>query len=311
MGKANRKMNKNKKKKGQEMQSAMVQKLREELSTLFAEEKYSDVINKLAELVQAGDYDPEMLYAGAYSYFMIGDYERAAGMVENVLNFAPGHLAARILLARICILEDRTDDSLAIFDFVLEHSEAQLTQEQREDMEDILEYYGRNEADHLKAEFPHVAAFLGLVPAAMPIAEPAAAPAASASLFSVPVTPAASAAVPEAPAVEVPVAAPEAPQAAAAESVEAEIQAVMGKDASLSDKVRLLQAFAGGHFTAGEYAAAAKFLEAALAIDGQDANVISNLAVLAKRMGKVDKALAFAAKLPQTDFLLLDFLLQK
>ena len=38
MGKANRKMNKNKKKKGQEMQSAMVQKLREELSTLFAEE---------------------------------------------------------------------------------------------------------------------------------------------------------------------------------------------------------------------------------------------------------------------------------
>lgn len=309
MGRANRKMNKNKKKKEQEMQSAMVQKLREELSTLFAEEKYSDVINKLAELVQAGDHDPEMLYSGAYSYFMIGDYERAAGMVENVLTFAPGHLAARILLARICILEDRTDDSLAIFDFVLEHSENQLTQEQREDMEDILEYYGRNEAEHLQADFPHVAAFLGLAPAATS----AAAPVPKASSFTVPaapVEPAASVTVPEAPAVEAPIAAPAAPQAAAAESVEAEIQAVMGKDASLSDKVRLLQAFAGGHFTAGEYAAAAKLLETALTIDGQDANVIRNLAVLAKRMGKVDKALELAARMPQTDFLLLDFLMQ-
>lgn len=309
MGRANRKMNKNKKKKDQEMQLAMIQKLREELNTLFAEEKYSDVINKLAELVQAGDHDPEMLYDGAYSYFMIGDYERAAGMVENVLTFAPGHLAARILLARICILEDRTDDSLAIFDFVLEHSESQLTQEQREDMEDILEYYGRNEAEHLQADFPHVAAFLGLAPAATS----AAAPAPKASSFTVPaapVEPAAPVTVTEAPAVEAPIAAPEAPQAAAAESVEAEIQAVMGKDASLSDKVRLLQAFAGGHFTAGEYAAAAKLLETALTIDGQDVNVIRNLAVLAKRMGKVDKALELAARMPQTDFLLLDFLMQ-
>lgn len=159
-------------------------------------------------------------------------------------------------------------------------------------MEDILDYYGRNEADHLKAEFPHVAAFLGLAPALTkaPAAEPVAD------------------AVPEI-ATEGPVAAPAAQQMA--ESVEAEIQAVMGKDASLSDKVRLLQAFAGGHFTAGEYVAAAKFLETALSIDGKDINVIRNLAVLAKRMGKTDKALELAAKLPQTDFLLLDFLLQK
>lgn len=304
MGKANRKMNKNKKKKGQEMQSAMVQKLREELGALFAEEKYSDVINKLAELVQAGDYDPEMLYAGAYSYFMIGDYERSASMVENVLNFAPGHLAARILLARICILEDRTDDSLAIFDFVLEHSEAQLTQEQREDMEDILEYYGRNEAEHLKSEFPHVAAFLGLTPAVVPQAA------------AIPAEPAAPV-VPQNVSQETPVVAgasmdePVKAEEKAAEDVEAEIQAVLNKDASLCDKVRLLQAFAGGHFTAGEYVAAAKLLETALSIDDKDINVIRNLAVLAKRMGKTDKALELAAKLPQTDFLLLDFLLQK
>ena len=96
MGKASRKMNKNKKNKEQNMQLENVQELREELRALFAEEKYSDVINKLAELVQVGDHDAEMLYDGAYSYFMLGDYSRAAGMVQNVLTFEPGHIAARI-----------------------------------------------------------------------------------------------------------------------------------------------------------------------------------------------------------------------
>lgn len=288
VGKANRKMNKNKKKKGQELQSGIVQEKREELRALFTQEKYSDVINKLAELVQAGDHDAEMLYAGSYSYFMLGDYSRAAAMVENVLTFAPGHIAARILLARICILEDRTDDSLAIFDFVLEHSVNDLTQEQREDVEDILDYYGRNEADHIREEFPHVAAFLGLTEG---LAEPAA-----------PV---------QAETASAPVAAPLAETrqpAPAAENYQAEVQAVLDKDISLAEKLRVLQAFAGGHFLAGDYQAAAAFLEAALKIDSQDESLLRNLAVLAKRMGQTDKALAIAAKLPQTDLLLLDFL---
>lgn len=289
MGKANRKMNK--KKKGQELQSELVQELREELRALFAEEKYSDVINKLAELVQAGDHDAEMLYAGAYSYFMIGDYGRAAGMVESVLSFAPQHIAARILLARICILEDRTDDSLAIFDFVLEHGKDSLTQEQREDMEDILDYYGRNEAEHLKEEFPHVAAFLGLTPVATQVET----------------------AAPQVQAVTVvqpqPVAAPAASRTESQSSdYQAEIQAILSKDITLKEKIHLLQAFAGGHFLDGDYQVAAAFLEAALKIDGQDVNVLRNLAVLAKRMGQNDKALAIAAQMSQTDFLLLDFL---
>lgn len=291
MGKANRKMNKNKKNKGQKVQTEKLQELREELRDLFTEEKYSDVINKLAELVQDGDHDAEMLYDGAYSYFMLGDYTRAAGMVQNVLTFDQGHLAARILLARICILEDRTDDSLAIFDFVLEHGENVLTQEQREDIEDILDYYGRNEAEHIKAEFPHVAGFLGLAPLAEET-ESVAAPT---------------------PAVKVQTVEPQAAMPQAAEQggdYRSEIQAVLTKDISLSDKIRLLQVFAGGHYMAGDYQAAAAFLEAALGIDGQDENVLRNLAITAKRMGKTEKAWEFAAKLPQTDLLLVDFLMQ-
>ncbi len=274
------------------MQLENVQELREELRALFAEEKYSDVINKLAELVQVGDHDAEMLYDGAYSYFMLGDYSRAAGMVQNVLTFEPEHIAARILLARICILEDRTDDSLAIFDFVLEHGENVLTQEQREDIEDILDYYGRNEAEHIKAEFPHVAGFLGLEPLTEDAAVPMAASIHAATGQHVE------------------------PQATMSKTLEqggdyrSEIQAVLNKDISLKEKIRLLQVFAGGYFMANDYQAVAAFLETALNIDGQDENVLRNLAVTAKCMGMTDKALKFAAKLQQTDLLLLHFLRQ-
>ena len=36
-------------------------------------------------------YDAETMYAGAYSYFMLGDYNRAAQWIKSTLAFAPKH----------------------------------------------------------------------------------------------------------------------------------------------------------------------------------------------------------------------------
>ena len=83
------------------------------------------------------------------------------------------------------------------------------------------------------------------------------------------------------------------------------------KKLPLRKKVRLLNVFAGAHFAAGEHEAAAVLLSAALDIDAADPETLRNLAVLAKCMGESDKALAIVAKLPQTDFLLLDYLRRK
>ncbi len=122
--------------------------------------QYAEALEVLAELVQMKDVKPEFLYDGAYSYFMLGDYERAAAWVENVLKYDANHLPARILLARICILEDRTDDGLSVFEFVLKNGRSRLSEEDREEIEDVISYYFRKDPERVRREYPHIAEFM-------------------------------------------------------------------------------------------------------------------------------------------------------
>lgn len=277
-----------------------------DLQHLFETEQYADYINRLAEIVQEGHYDEDALYHGAYSYFMLGDYLRAANMVNDVLTVSPMHLEARILLARICLLDDRTDDGLAIFDFILEHFTEQMTEAQTDDLKDVLDYYANTETENIRENFPHVTHFLqkvGLMPETAAADAPQEAEAAS---TCVPVPEAAEVTEAEEPSELAASAAAAAPAPDAA----AEIAQVMAQQISLADKVRLLNAFAAAHFMAGaaEYAAAQAELEQALQLDTASAETLRNLAVLAKCQGETDKAWNFAAKLPTSDFLLMAFL---
>ena len=308
MSRSSRKIRRKQQQQKQVENMQEITSLKEKIQQAYQEEDYAGVINTLAELVQDGSHDASDLYLGAQSYFMLGDYMRAARMVETILELAPGHVDARILLARICVLEDRTDDGLAIFDFILEHYEASLTTQQREDIEDILEYYGHNESERLCANFPHIAAFLHLAGSQETPAKPEPAQEIPVA-FAEPAQPAAP---------EQPVAAPAAPEqptastveapAAAADTAQTEITQIRQQQVSVAEKIRLCQAFAGAHYVSGDLAGAEALLTEALGLDGQDAGTLRSLAVLLKRQGQADKALALAAKLPETDFLLLDFL---
>ncbi len=297
MSRSSRKIRRKQQQQKQVENMQEITSLKEKIQQAYQEEDYAGVINTLAELVQDGSHDASDLYLGAQSYFMLGDYMRAARMVETILNLAPGHVDARILLARICVLEDRTDDGLAIFDFILEHYEVSLTTQQREDIEDILEYYGHNESERLCADFPHIAAFLHLAGSQEPPAEPEP--------------------VQEIPVASVETARPAAPEQAAVapaetepvtDTAQAELAQIRQQQVSVAEKIRLCQAFAGAHYVSGDLAGAEALLMEALGLDGQDAGTLRSLAVLLKRQGQTDKALALAARLPETDFLLLDFL---
>ena len=79
------------------------------------------------------------MYDGAYAYFMLGDYPRAINWVNTTLSYDSAHVQARILLGRICILEDRTEDGLAILDFVLENCRSVIPEASLDEMEEILE----------------------------------------------------------------------------------------------------------------------------------------------------------------------------
>ncbi len=273
----------------------------ERMQEKFDNDDFLGVLQDLTELINSGCYDPKALYLGAYSYFMQGDYVRAAALVNDTLQFTPQDVETRILLARICMLEDRSDDGLAIFDFVLEHYADQLTLEQHDDVEDILDYYAQNEPEHIAKDFPHIAAFMHV--AAAPAGGTSQAAAESGIEDAViaepePASQAAGAVTSAEPAAE----------SADETDIEAEIEQVMAADMALAAKVRLLNNFAGAHYVAGELEAAQQELRKALTIDDQSVTTIRNMAVLLKDQGKADLAWQVAAQLPETDFLLLAYL---
>ena len=103
-----KKKHQKKKVQGQETKNM----LREELKRHVSNDEYADALDVLAQMVQSGTkISADDMYDGAYCYFMSGDYERTAKWLDSVLAAEPAHVKARLLLARLCILEGRTDSA--------------------------------------------------------------------------------------------------------------------------------------------------------------------------------------------------------
>ena len=160
MGKASRKMKKKQQQEAEAGLQAEVKTTEQKLFRQIEEEAYSEALDTLVELVQKKSVSPQAMYAGAYAYFMMGDYDRAANWIDNTLRYVPNHVAARILLARLCILQDKADAGLAIFDLLTDKFLPAMKEEERDEIESLAGFYGRNEPDKIKREYPHLAAFL-------------------------------------------------------------------------------------------------------------------------------------------------------
>lgn len=304
MSKSSRKLHKKKEKAAQVQFRQRDAGLREQMKEQMESGDYAEALTSLADLVKDNSYDPDLMYDGAYCYFMVGDYERATKWVDMVMDLAPYHIPARILLARLCIINEREEGALALADVLLAGSREMLTEDQSQDLNDILEYYYRCEPERIRKDYPHVAEFVAGAAEESTPARPAVD------------APAVSARRPE-PAQEAPAeerqAAPvqeervevAAPQAA---DVEGELKAIAEKAVPLQAKIHLYNVFAGGYFYQKNYEAAWKFLTEALKIDQLDAETLRNMALLCHEQGDKEKAQQFAAQLPQTDFLFLSAL---
>lgn len=318
MGKASKKMKRQQKRRASTEQMKQCAPMEQELDQLFTAEAYEKVLEKLAQLIQSGDIKPDLLYKGAYSYFMLGDYERAAEWVSNTLNYAPLHIDARILLARICFRQDRPADGLALYEFLLEHVRGTMTAEQEKQIEDSSEYYVRRDRDQIRQKFPQLAEFLMLgedsaqeekkgdaeksgtsdgsdtLAALRSLKQKLQHAAAETSADSAPD-------VRAEPKKENDAAEPAEGSGGARDKI-AEIQV---QQISLREKVRLLNRFAGAEYLQGRYRQAAEFLTAALELDCGDVPSLRNMAMAQAALGDNDKAQSFAAQLPDTDFVLL------
>ena len=258
----------------------------EQIHAYVKKEKYAEAINAFADVLAQGE-PPKDCYADvARAYFELGDYKRAADWVSNALSVDPGNVDMRILLARICQRERRTDDALKLYENILAVHAAALTAAQRAEIEQRAGLDARLAQDKTRTAYPHLAALLGLAPA----------PAAP----TVPSVPASSGTAPIAP-----VSVPAAPAAQSSGSAKAQAAQIMAQSIRPAEKMAALNAFAGAAYVQDDYAGARELLTAALELDPGCDVTLRNMALLLHEIGEREKALQVAAKMGQTDFMLL------
>ena len=239
----------------------------EQIHAYVKKEKYAEAINAFADALAQGEPPKECYGDVAHAYFEMGDYKRAADWISNALSINADDVDVRILLARICQREKRTDDALKLYENILSLHQAVLTDAQRAEIERRAGLDARLTQDRTRAEYPHLAALLGL----------AAAPA-------------------------VPAAAPTAQSSGDAKAQAAQI---MAQPIRPAEKTAALNAFAGAAYVQDDYAGARELLTAALELDPGCDMTLRNMALLLHEIGEREKALQVAAKMGQTDFMLL------
>lgn len=343
MGKTSRKLHKKTQKLQQYEGQQKVEQLKVRLAGFEADMNYAEAINTLAELIDQGDHEPELYYKIAWNYYNLNDYDRAASWVNNTLSAVPGHVDARILLGKLCLLNDRIDDALAIFEFVLDNYENGLSNEQQESLEEVLCFYGKHQHELLIKSYPHILKFLdradgqpasAVVTDTMPATELpmaqkhkegnvslAAAQGALSRLKammeqqktaisandsvagSAKIKPVARLGQEKIVEPETVIPVPSEPERTP--SVDGIRLDILAKPVSLLDKVHLFNSFAASYYFSQDYSSAESLLRAALELDQTDEQTLRNLAVLQKDMRQGEQALATAGRLPQADFLLL------
>ena len=258
----------------------------EQIHAYVKKEKYAEAINAFADALAQGEPPKECYADVARAYFELGDYKRAADWVSNALSVDQGNVDVRILLARICQRERRTDDALKLYENILAVHAAALTATQRAEIEQRAGLDARLAQDKTRTTYPHLAALLGLAPAS-------AAPA-------VPAAPASSGTAPIAP-----VSVPAAPAAQSSGSAKAQAAQILAQPIRPAEKMAALNAFAGAAYVQDDYAGARELLTAALELDPGCDVTLRNMALLLHEIGEREKALQVAAKMGQTDFMLL------
>ncbi len=288
---------KNKKQKAQ--QQTNNQQLKTKMQQLVAEENYVDAMDVMAEIAQTGIMDSETMYLGALCYFKTDDCERATKWVAHALEKDAGNYRAKLLLVRICIMEDRVQDGLHILENLLATDGGKISEAEREDLLDDLYYFKYSDQEML-ADCPQIKKLLGIEDSNA-VAEEARQTEIVASV--------------EKTAMEAHVAIEESAEHEKVAEVESQpteeaampdaheiVENILSQAISLQDKVKLLNNFAAGCYQSGDYAGAYTLLAEALKIDSCNEAVLRNMVYTCMAQQDMDKALAFASNMPMVDF---------
>ncbi len=242
---------------------------KKELLQKIKDEKWDEALAKLAELIEKGCREPELFFMGAKAYYMKGDMERAAAWVDNTLRFMPEHIDARLLLAKLCLLEDRLDDAMSIYAFLLGEFTHQLTEQHKKEICNGIDGAFITDDNWLENEYPQVYNFYIRREENKDTDE-----------------------------------AENVLQKNTNDAFRI-IDEIEEKKVSIAEKVRLLNAFAAGFFISNDWDNTEELLSEALHLDEFSDMTIRNMTMLQKKKGDQEKAMLYAGRLSCPEFVLL------
>lgn len=159
MARLKNKINKNRMKKRNNQAKQVLTGLKHDMQQLMEAEDYTAAMDVMAEMAANKQMDGEIMYWGAQCYFFTGDFERAEKWVNNALNNGYNSVGLKMLLATLCMSEERNEDAFKLCEAVLTEGIEGMSKQDQEIFDNFMDNisYGY---DELVAEYPKISKYL-------------------------------------------------------------------------------------------------------------------------------------------------------
>ena len=159
MARLKNKINKNRMKKWNNQAKQVLTGLKHDMQQFMEAEDYSAAMDVMAEMAANKQMDEEIMYWGAQCYFFTGDFERAEKWVNNALNNGYNSGGLKMLLATLCMSEERNEDAFRLCEVVLTEGIEGMSKQDQEIFDNFMDNisYGY---DELVTQYPNISEYL-------------------------------------------------------------------------------------------------------------------------------------------------------
>lgn len=159
MARLKNKINKNRMKKRNNQAKQVLTGLKHDMQQLMEAEDYTAAMDVMAEMAANKQMDGEIMYWGAQCYFFTEDFERAEKWVNNALNNGYISVGLKMLLATLCMSEERNEDGIKLCEAVLTEGIEGMSKQEQEIFDNFMDNisYGY---DELVSEYPKISEYL-------------------------------------------------------------------------------------------------------------------------------------------------------
>ena len=158
MARLKNKINKNRMKKRNNQAKQVLTGLKHDMQQFMEAEDYTAAMDIMAEMAANKQMDGEIMYWGAQCYFFTGDFERAEKWVNNALNNGYNGRGLKMLLATLCMTEERNEDAFKLCEVVLTEGIEGMSQQEQEIFDNFMDNisYGY---DELMSKYPKISEY--------------------------------------------------------------------------------------------------------------------------------------------------------